>query len=46
MTNEIIKFEHVAKKFGKNEVISDLNFSIDKGEFITALWENYHFEND
>ena len=37
MTNEIIKFEHVAKKFGKNEVISDLNFSIDKGEFITAL---------
>ncbi|MDE7055688.1 MAG: ABC transporter ATP-binding protein [Lactobacillus sp.] len=37
MTNEIIKFEHVAKKFGKNEVISDLNFSIDKGEFITVL---------
>ena len=37
MTNEIIKFEHVAKKFGKNEVISYLNFSIDKGEFITVL---------
>lgn len=37
MTNEIIKFEHVAKKFGKNEVISDLSFSIDKGEFVTVL---------
>lgn len=37
MTNEIIKFEHVAKKFGKNEVISDLNFSINKGEFVTIL---------
>lgn len=37
MTNEIIKFEHVAKSFGKNEVISDLNFSIDKGEFVTVL---------
>lgn len=37
MTNEIIKFEHVAKKFGKNEVISDLSFSIDKGEVVTVL---------
>lgn len=37
MTNAIIKFEHVAKKFGKNEVISDLNFSINKGEFVTIL---------
>lgn len=37
MTNEIIKFEHVAKRFGRNEVISDLNFSIDKGEFVTVL---------
>lgn len=37
MTNEIIKFEHVVKRFGKNEVISDLNFSIDKGEFVTVL---------
>lgn len=37
MTNEIIKFEHVAKKFGKDEVISDLSFSIDKGEFVTVL---------
>ena len=37
MTSEIIKFEHIAKKFGKNEVISDLSFSIDKGEFVTVL---------
>lgn len=37
MTKEIIKFEHVAKKFGKNEIISDLNFSINKSEFVTVL---------
>lgn len=37
MTKEIIKFEHVNKKFGKNEVISDLNFAIDEGEFVTVL---------
>lgn len=37
MTKEIIKFSHVAKKFGKNEVIKDLSFSINEGEFITVL---------
>lgn len=37
MPKEIIKFENVAKKFGKNEVISDLNFSINEGEFVTIL---------
>lgn len=37
MTAEIIKFENVDKKFGKNKVISDLNFTINKGEFITVL---------
>lgn len=37
MTNEIIKFEHVTKMFGKNEIISDLSFSIDKGKFVTVL---------
>jgi len=34
---EIIKFNHVNKKFGKNEVIKDLSFSINEGEFITVL---------
>lgn len=37
MIKEIIKFEHVNKKFGKNEIISDLSFSINKGEFVTIL---------
>lgn len=37
MTKAIIKFEHVAKKYGKNEVISDLNFEINQGEFVTVL---------
>lgn len=37
MTKEIIKFEHINKKFGKNEVIPDLNFTIKQGEFVTVL---------
>ncbi len=37
MTKEIIKFNHINKKFGKNEVIKDLSFSISEGEFITVL---------
>lgn len=37
MTKEIIKFEHVNKKFSKNEVIPDLNFVINEGEFVTVL---------
>lgn len=37
MTNSTIKFVHVDKKFGKNEIISDLNFEIKQGEFVTIL---------
>lgn len=37
MTKEIIKFNHVKKSFGKNEVIPDLTFSISQGEFVTVL---------
>ena len=37
MSNSIIKFKHVAKKYDKKEIISDLNFEIKKGEFITVL---------
>lgn len=37
MTKEIIKFEHVNKKFGRNEIISDLSFTISQGEFVTVL---------
>lgn len=31
------QFKHVAKKYDKKEIISDLNFEIKKGEFITVL---------
>lgn len=37
MAKEVVKFEHVYKNFNKNEIIADLNFSINKGEFITVL---------
>lgn len=37
MTTPIINFEHVQKKFGRNQVISDLSFTIQKGEFVTVL---------
>lgn len=37
MTKEIIKFEHVNKKFGRNEIISDLSFTINQGEFVAVL---------
>lgn len=37
MTAPIINFEHVQKKFGHNQVIADLSFTIQKGEFVTVL---------
>lgn len=37
MTKEIIKFNQVSKKYGKNAVIKDLSFVINKGEFVTVL---------
>lgn len=37
MTEEMIKFEHVAKKYGKKQVIDDLSFTIKEGEFVTVL---------
>lgn len=37
MNKPIIKFEHVKKFFGKNEVIPDLSFTINQGEFVTVL---------
>lgn len=33
----MIKFEHVAKKYGKKQVIDDLSFTIKEGEFVTVL---------
>lgn len=37
MTQEIINFQQVSKSFGKNEVLSQLNFTIQQGEFVTVL---------
>lgn len=37
MTNSIIKFNHVTKKYNHKEVISDLTFEIEQGEFVTVL---------
>ena len=34
---EIIKFDHVTKRYGDKIVIDNLNFSIKTGEFITIL---------
>lgn len=33
----IINFAHVNKKYGKQDIIKDLSFSINQGEFITIL---------
>lgn len=37
MTEPIIQFNHVEKRFNDQTVISDLNFTVNKGEFITIL---------
>ena len=34
---EIIKFDHVTKRYGDKIVIDNINFSIKTGEFITIL---------
>ncbi|MEE6286406.1 ectoine/hydroxyectoine ABC transporter ATP-binding protein EhuA [Georgenia sp. MJ173] len=36
-TNPVIRFENVVKKFGDNTVLSDLNFSVAKGERVTLI---------
>lgn len=33
----IIQFDHVSKVYGKNAVLDDFNFDIDKGEFLTVI---------
>lgn len=37
MTELIIQFSHVKKRFNNNIVIPDLSFTVNKGEFITIL---------
>ena len=40
MSNVIIEFQHVDKKFGGIHAVNDVSFSIDQGEIHTILGEN------
>ena len=33
----MIQFEHVSKVFGKNQILKDVNFTIDQGNFVTII---------
>ena len=33
----MIRFEHVSKSYGKTAILKDLNFSIDKGQFVVLI---------
>ncbi len=35
--SDIIKVEHLKKSFGKNEVLKDIDLSVDKGEVVTII---------
>lgn len=35
--NEILKIEHISKKFKEHTVIEDLNFSVNEGDFFSIL---------
>ncbi|MGI6117318.1 MAG: ABC transporter ATP-binding protein [Bilifractor sp.] len=37
MKENAIEFRHVKKAYGKNTIIEDLNFSVEKGDFVTML---------
>lgn len=37
MSEKMIEFRHVKKAYGDNEVIDDLNFSVEKGDFVTMV---------
>ena len=33
----MIQFDHVSKTFGKNQVLSDVTFTIEQGNFVTII---------
>lgn len=33
----MIRFDHISKEYGKNMVLDDFNFDIEKGEFLTVI---------
>ncbi len=37
MSEAVIKINHLGKMFGKNEVLKDINFSVDKGEVVCII---------
>jgi osmoprotectant transport system ATP-binding protein len=37
MSEKIIEFRHVKKAYGSDTIIDDLNFSVDKGDFVTMI---------
>lgn len=37
MSEEVLKISHVSKKFGETDVLADINFTINKGEFISVI---------
>jgi len=37
MSEKIIEFRHVKKAYGGNTIIDDLNFSVNKGDFVTMI---------
>lgn len=37
MSENIIEFRHVKKAYGENTVIEDLNFTVEKGDFVTMI---------
>lgn len=38
--NEILKITNLCKKFGQNEVLKDINFSLKEGEILSVLGES------
>lgn len=36
-SKEIIKVNHLSKSFGQNEVLKDINFTVDEGEVVTII---------
>ena len=38
---EILKIEHLVKTFGTNEVLKDIDFSVNKGD-VMAMWEPFY----
>ena len=35
--NCILKIEHLNKKFGKNEVLKDINLTVNKGDVVAVI---------